>query len=174
MSDIKTKYPATSSVDLTITLASLATGAAGVYTAGQESDAVDNTTNNDLDHLVSGKIRTGTTPTAGRAINVYAYANLSSASGTPSYADVLDGANSAETFTSANVMNGALKFVASMIVDSTSDRDYFFGPVSVASLFGGVLPKFWGVYVAHDTAVALNATGGNHKLSYERVQGQSV
>lgn len=171
--DIKTKYPSTSSVDLTITLASLATGSAGVYTTGRESDAVDNTTDNDLDHLVSGKIRTGTSPTASRSINVYAYANLSSASGTPAYADVLDGADSAETFTSANVMAGCLKFVASITIDSTSDRDYFFGPVSVASLFG-VLPKFWGIYVAHDTAVNLNSTGGNHKISYERIQGQTV
>lgn len=174
MADIKTKYPSTSSVDLTITLASLATGAAGVYTTGQESAAVDNTTNNDLDHLLSGKIRTGTSPTAARSINVYAYANLSSASGTPTYPDVVDGTDSAETFTSANVMAGFLKPVASMTVDATSDRDYFFGPVSVASLFGGVLPKFWGIYVAHDTAVSLNATGGNHKISYERIQGQTV
>ena len=174
MSDIKTKYPSTSSTDLTITLASLATGAAGVYTAGQESDAVDNTTNADLDHLLSGIITTGTTPTASRVINVYAYANLSSASGTPAYPDVLDGADSAETFTSANVMNAAVRLVASMTVDSTSNRAYYFGPVSIANLFGGSLPKFWGVYVAHDTAVALNATAGNHKLSYERVQGQTV
>lgn len=172
--DIKVKYPSTSSVDLTITLASLATGSSGVFTAGQESTAVDNTSNLDLDHLLSGKITTGTTPTVSRSINVYAYANLSSASGTPAYPDVLDGSDSAETFTSANVMNSAVKFVASITVDATSDRAYYFGPVSIASLFGGVLPKFWGVYVAHDTAVNLNATAGNHKLSYERIQSQTV
>ena len=174
MADIKTSYPSTSSVDLTITLASLTTGASGVFTAGCESDAVDNTTNLDLDHLVSGKITTGTSPTVSRSINVYAYANLSTASGTPTYPDVLDGTDSAETFTSANVQNSAVKFVASMTVDATSDRAYYFGPVSVASLFGGVLPKFWGIYIAHDTAVNLNATGGNHKISYERIQGQTV
>lgn len=172
--DIKTKYPATSSTDLTITLASLASGAQNVFTAGQESTAVDNTTNNDLDHLLSGMITTGTTPTASRTINVYAYANLSSASGTPTYPDVLDGTNSAETFTSANVQNTAVRFIASITVDATSNRAYYFGPVSIASIFGGSLPKFWGVYVAHDTAVALNATGGNHKLSYERIQAQTV
>ena len=172
--DIKTKYPSTSSTDLTITLASLASGAQGVFTAGQESTAVDNTTNNDLDHLLSGMITTGTTPTVSRSINVYAYANTSSASGTPTYPDVLDGTDSAETITSANVMNSALKFVASITVDATSNRSYYFGPVSIASVFGGSLPKFWGVYVAHDTAVDLNATGGNHKLSYERIQSQTV
>jgi len=71
-------------------------------------------------------------------------------------------------------MNGIVKLAASMISDSTSNRDYFFGPVSVAQLFGGSLPKFWGVFVAHDTAVALNATGGQHVLTYERIQAQTV
>lgn len=174
MSDIKTKYPSTSSTDLTITLASLASGSSGVFTAGQESTAVDNTTNVDLDHLLSGQITTGTSPTAARSINVYVYANISSSSGTPTYSDVLDGTDSAETFTSANVMNNAVKFAASIQIDSTSNRSYYFGPVSVASLFGGSLPKFWGVYIAHDTAVNLNATAGNHKISYERIQNQVV
>lgn len=172
--DIKIQYPSTSSVDLTITLASLTTGASGVFTAGQESTAVDNTSNLDLDHLLSGKITTGTSPTVSRSINIYAYANLSSATGTPTYPDVLDGTDSAETFTSANVMNNSVKFVASITIDNTSDRAYYFGPVSIASIFGGSLPKFWGVYVAHDTAVNLNSTAGNHKLSYERIQGQTV
>ena len=174
MALIKTSYPSTSSVDITITLASLVSGASGVFTAGQESTAVDNTTNNDLDHLLSGKITTGTTPTVSRSINVYAYANLSSSAGTPTYADVLDGTDSVETFTSANVQANAVKFVASITVDATSDRAYYFGPVSVASIFGGILPKFYGIFVAHDTAVNLNATGGNHKISYERIQGQTV
>ena len=71
-------------------------------------------------------------------------------------------------------MNGIVKLAASLVIDSTSNRDYFFGPVSIASLFGGSLPKFWGVFVAHDTAVALNATGAQHVLSYERIQGQTV
>jgi hypothetical protein len=174
MADILVKYPSTSSVALTIDLASLASGSSGVFTAGRESTAVDNRTNTDLDHLLSGKIKTGTSPTVSRSINVYVYANISSSGGTPTYPDVLDGTDSAETFTSANVMNSAVKFCASITVDNTSDRDYFFGPVSIASLFGGVLPKWWGVYVAHDTAVALNSTGGNHVLTYERVQGQTV
>lgn len=174
MSDIKTKYPSTSSVTLTIDLASLASGSAGVFTAGREGNAVDNTSNNDLDHLLSGVIRTGSGPTSSRYINVYVAANISSSSGTPTYPDVLDGTDSAETFTSANVMNGSVVLVASLVVDSTSNRDYFFGPVSIASRFGGVLPKFWVPFVAHDTAVALNGTGAQHVLSYERIQGQTV
>lgn len=174
MADFKIKYPSTSSTALTISLASLASGSAGVFTAGQESTAVDNTTNLDLDHLLSGIITTGTSPTASRSINVYVYANISSSSGTPTYPDVLDGTDSAETFTSANVMASAIRPATSITTDSTSNRAYYFGPISVASLFGGSLPKFWGVYVAHDSGVNLNSTAGNHVLSYERVQAQSV
>lgn len=174
MADIITKYPATSSVDLTITLASLASGAQGVFTTGRGSTAVDNTANNDIDHLISGKIRVGTSPTANRQINIYAYASIATASGTPTYPDVLHGTDSGETLTSANVMSVALRPVASIIVDSVTGRDYPFGPVSIAALFGGSLPKFWGVYVAHDTAVALDSTGSNHKISYERIQAQTV
>lgn len=174
MADIKTKYPATSSVALAISLASLATGSSGVYTTGRQSDAVDNTSNNDVDQLLSGKIRVGSSPTSARFIVVYAWANISSSSGTPTYPDTLTGSDASRIFTSANVMAGIIKQVAMLTIDSTSSRDYFFGPVSIATLFGGVLPKFWGIYVAHDTAVNLDSTGGNHVFSYERVQFQSV
>lgn len=174
MADFKLKYPSSSTTSLTCDLASLATNTANTFTSGRESTAVDNTTNLDLDHLLSGKIRTGTSPTANRTIAVYVYAPLSVSSGTPTYPDVLDGTDSAETITSANVLNSMLRLAWSASVDSTSDRDYFMPPTSIASLFGGVLPKFWGVYVAHDTGVALNATGSNHSLQYERIQTQSV
>ena len=171
MAVIQLSYPSTSSVAVTITLASLGSGAQGVFTAGRESSAISNETNLDLDHILSGKIRTGTSPTASRSINVYVAAPQSMASGTPTWPDVLDGTDSAETFTSANVMNGIVKLAASLTVDSTSDRDYPFSGVSVASLFGGVLPPEYVVFVAHDTGVNLNSTGGNHEINYFRVQG---
>jgi hypothetical protein len=168
---IQTSYPSTSSVAVTISLASLGSGSQGVFTSGREGNAVSNETNLDLDHILSGKIRTGTSPTASRSINVYVVAPLSMASGTATWPDVLDGTDSAETFTSANVMNGIVKLAVSLTVDSTSDRDYFFSGISVASLFGGVLPPEWVPYVAHDTGVNLNSTGSNHEINYFRVQG---
>ena len=173
MSTLKTLYPAASSVDLTIDLASLATNAQGVYLAGRASTAVDNTTTQDLDHLLSGVIVTGgTAPTVSRSINVYAYAASSTAAGVPTYPDSITGTDAAKTMTSANVLLSGLVFIASITIDATASRAYTFAPVSIASRFGGVLPKFWGIFVAHDTAQTLNSTG--HKLSYERVQGQTV
>ena len=67
-----------------------------------------------------------------------------------------------------------LELVAAMYVDSTSNRAYEFGGVSVAMLFGGVMPPTYDLFVTHSTGVNLHATGGNHSLNYERIQAQTV
>lgn len=161
MADVKIEYG--SSAAYTITLASLASDSNKL--AGRESTAVSNTSNKYLDYLIAGKITTGTSPTAGDVIEVWAYASLDD---TPTYPDVFDGTDSNETVTSENVKFSALKLIASIAVDSTSDRTYPFGPVSLASLYGAV-PKHHGVFVVHNTDVNLNSTGGNHSISYTPV-----
>jgi hypothetical protein len=62
---------------------------------------------------------------------------------------------------SALVLGGSVTVLA-----TTSDIDYFISPFSVAQLFGGVMPKYWGLYVSHNTGVALNATAGKHSFSF--------
>jgi hypothetical protein len=166
-------YPSTSTVAVTITLASLASGSSGVFTVGRESAAISNT-DNDVDHILRGVITTGTSPTAARYIQVYAFIPRSIASGTATWPDVMTGSDAARSVTSANVMMAALRLVASFAVDSTSSRAYDFSGVSVASLFGGSMPSKYGLFVAHDTGVALHATGGNHVISYERIKYQSA
>lgn len=156
MADVKAKYA--TAVDATITLASLASDTN--LLAGQESTAIDNSTNLYLDYLVSGKITTGTSPTTAKSIQVWA---VGSWDGT-TYPDVFDGTDSAETITSANHKNSICRFVAEMATDATSDRAYHFGPVSIASVFGGVVPPKFVLFVTHNTAVALNATGSNHQI----------
>jgi hypothetical protein len=167
MSDLKLKYasPAT----ITISLASLGTSSS--RTAGQESTAIDNGTNLYVDALVSGKITTGTSPTVSKQIDIWIYAAHDE---TPTYPDVLDGTDSAETITSENVRNSAMRLATAIVVDATSDRTYWVAPFSVAALFGGILPRRWGLFIAHDTAVNLNATGSNHEWKFTGVHFQSV
>lgn len=172
MADIQILYPSNSTTALTIDLSSLATSS--TWLAGRESTAVDNTTNLDLDHLVSGVITVGTTPTVNTTIEVWAYSYQSIASGTPTYPDVLDGTDSAETLTSVGVKSAMLKLVATLWVSATtSNVAYPFAPVSIANLFGQ-MPQFWGIFVTHNTGVNLNATGGNHVIHYNRIQAQTV
>lgn len=150
---------------ITCSLASLATSA--TFVAGVESALIDNTSNLYVDALVQGLITVGTTPTANTNIIVYVWG--SSVSPATTAIDVIDGTDSAETISSAGVRNSFMKIGAVLDVDSnTSNRGYPFS-FGVAQLFGGVLPPYWGLFVAHNTAVNLNSTGGNHVISYRGV-----
>lgn len=156
MADIKANYPAAS--DATITLASLASDTNLLQ--GRESSEVANASNLYLDYLISGKITTGTSPTASRVIEVWA---VGSWDGT-NWPDVFDGTDSAETITSADIKNSVCRLVASMVVSATSNVTYPFGPVSLASLFGGVVPPKFVFFVTHSTVASLNATASNQQI----------
>jgi hypothetical protein len=151
------------SAAMTITLASLATSATRV--AGRESTAIP-TAEPAIDYQVGGKITTGTTPTVSTQIDIWVYGSVED---TPTYPDVLDGTDSDETFSSENMRNTAMRHLHTIVVDATSDRTYWFGPLSIAAVFGGQLPKHWGLFVTHSTAVNLNSTGGNHAIYYRPV-----
>ena len=131
---------------LTITLASLASSTTG---AGQQSTIVDNsTTGYQIIHLFC-KITVGTTPTQYK--NIYIY--LIKSDGTLRS----DGAGASDTtITRYNarligVMNVAL---------TTSDKAYY-GEFTIRNP-----GKEWGVIVVHDSVAALNATGGNHSITW--------
>lgn len=153
-----TKVTYGSSSNLTITLASLATDAS--LLVGRESNEVDNTTNRYVDYLLSGKITTGTSPTSSKFIEVHVVSLLDDST----YPGVFDGTDSAETLTAA-LKSGVCRQAASIDTTNTSDVTYYFGPVSVASLFGGVMPKKFVVFVTHNTGVNLNSTTGNHQIT---------
>lgn len=157
MASIKLAYGASAAV--TISPASLASDTN--LLAGRESDAVDNATNLYLDYLLAGKITTGTSPTDAREIRVYVAGIVDD---TPTYPDVLDGTDSAETITSSGIRDAALRLAAVIATNNTSDRTYWFGPISVAALFGGTLPAKFVVFVVHNTGVNLHATGSNHAI----------
>jgi hypothetical protein len=142
---------------ITMDLANL--GSSTTFVAGRESTQIDNTTNKYIDAHVSGKVSVGTTPTANTTIAIYVWGADTSLATTA--IDVLDGTDSAETLTNTGILN-ALRFGAAVAVPAnTSDVAYEVLPFSVASLFGGVMPKFWGLYVAHNTGVNLRNTAVN-------------
>ena len=161
--DIRWKYGTTATI--TASVASLASDTN--LLAGIESAPVDNRTDNFEDHILSGKFTTGTSPTASRQIEVWAVAWDSNA-----WPDVFDGTSSAETITSSDIKNALCKAVAVLPTNNTSDRTYSFTGVSMKSVFGGVLPSQYVLFVVHNTGVALNATAGNHELRYQGIYPQ--
>lgn len=156
MADIKPSYG--TSVALTITLASLATDAN--LLAGREATAVDNTSALEQDYLIAGKITTGTSPTTGKKIRVYAIGLMEDSA----WPDVFEGTDSDETISSAGTRDAIGRLVAEIATDATSDRTYYFGPVPARSVFGDCVPKKFTTFVTHDTAVNLNSTGSNHAI----------
>lgn len=161
MADIKIAYG--SAFDLTISLASL--GSDTNLLAGQESNAIDNTSDKMLDYLISGKITTGTSPTPSRSIQIWAVASFDGTN----WPDVFDGTDSAATISLANVKNSSVcRLVDELSTTSTSDEDYYFSGVSIARLFGSVPPKFV-IFVTHNTGVDLNGTGANHVIRVQPV-----
>lgn len=148
--------------NLTITLASLATSAG--LTAGRESTAVDNSSNVYLDYLLSSKITTGTSPTAG-VIEMWVVAELDDST----WPDVFDGTDSAETVTSREILTSSARIAGSCVNDTTSNRTYGFAKISVASLFGGTCPRKFVVFVVHSSGVNLNSTGSNQQVTVQGV-----
>ena len=134
-------------------------GTSSTFVAGRESTEVDNTTNKFMDCLVNVDGITGhasTAPTIGQQIVLYCWGADTSLATTA--IDVLDGTDSAETLGHVSVLN-SLRFAgAAAVTVATAGLVYYIQPFSVASLFGGVMPKYWGLFLAHNHTGALAAS----------------
>lgn len=172
MATLQIAYPVTDADTVAITCDISSLASSTVY-AGRASTAVDNRTNKDLDHLVSGKITLGTSPTVGKAVSVFAYAAASVASGTPTYPDSITGTDAAKTMTSANVAVACLRLLWVGTSDAVTGRVLEMPPISISRVFGS-MPPFWGIFVTHDTGVALDSTAGNHSFQYHRVKAETA
>ena len=155
-----TATPTYSSVTThTCTIASLATSA----TAGREGTAIDNGATEDaIDAILGGFITTGTSPTASRQIEIWVYGSYDGTS----YSGGATGSDAALT----PQAEGLMKLGVVIPTSATSNQKYTFCIGSVAALFGGTLPKKWGVYVRHNTGVNLNSTAGNHEIKHTPVK----
>jgi len=147
-----------STTAITMDLANL--GSSSTWVAGRESTQIDNTSNNFVDAIVQGSISVGTTPSSNTVINVFVYASDTSLATTP--IDVIDGVDSAETITNTGVLYSMFRIGAAInVLVNTSDIAYPVAPFSIAQLFGGIMPKYWGLFVAHNTGVTLRNNAVN-------------
>lgn len=161
MSDIKVAYA--SAAGATITLASLASSS--TLLTGRESTAIDNSSNLYDDYILSGFVTTGTTPTVSTQIEVWVVAEVDDSA----WPDAFTGSDAGRSVTNTGVKFSVCKLAGVMIVSATSNVKYGFGSISVASLFGGVCPRKFLVWVTHNTAVNLNSTGGNQQVTTKGV-----
>jgi hypothetical protein len=147
----------------TMTLASLASDAN--LLAGRQDTPIDNTVELADDSMVGGKVTTGTSPTAAKQIEVWAYGSYDGTS----YSAGAGNADANITLVTKTLMS-LLQIIPTT---STSNQLYVWGPFSVARAFGGTMPKNWGIFIVHNTGVNLNATAGNHEVKHTPVKYQS-
>lgn len=146
-----------SNTAITFDISSL--GSSATFVAGRESTQIDNTSNLYVDALVDVKGITGhasTAPTVGQEIRLYCWGSDVSLATTA--IDVLDGTDSAETLGHVSVLNSLRPAGAAAVTVATAGLLYYIQPFSVAALFGGVMPKFWGLFLAHNHTGALAAS----------------
>lgn len=146
-----------SNTAITFDISSLATSA--TFVAGRESTQIDNTTNQYVDCLVDVKGITGhatTAPTIGQEIRLYCWGSDVSLATTA--IDVLDGTDSAETLGHVSVLNSLRLAGITSVTVATAALLYYIQPFSVANLFGGIMPKFWGLFLSHNHNGALAAS----------------
>jgi hypothetical protein len=72
------------------------------------------------------------------------------------------------------INKGILRLLTVILTNATSNQAYRWGPFSIAQAFGGIVPAKWGIYVVHNTAVALNATAGNFAVKHYPIKFSSV
>lgn len=142
------------------------------FVAGVESDEIDNTTNQYVDCLVDIKpITAGSgTNTVGQEMRVYVWGSDVSLATTP--IGTLDGTASAETITVETL--AALRMAsAAAALATTGSLVYYLQPFSVASFFGGVMPKFWGLFFVHSLSgdIAASMSG---KFQYTGIKFTST
>jgi len=147
------KITYSTSTAITISLASLANLSA------RESTVIDNSSNLYLDAIVylALDLNTGT-PSQDQAFNIYFYG---SEDGT-NYTDNATGSDAPITLRSPTNLRGPF-----IIATPTSGGLVYKAVIgSVASYFGGVLPRKWGIVVENRCGVTLSGTEGNHIKSY--------
>jgi hypothetical protein len=154
---------ARSSSALTCTLASLATSSG--LTVGRCSSAYDNSTNRDENLSISGLITTGTTPTIGTVIEMWAFGERADGTWPELFTAAYTGSDGGFTIQDRNVLFGGAALVASLRNQvATSNLGYVIRPRDICELLTAYTSKF-ALFVTHSTGVNLNSTGGNHVLT---------
>ena len=152
---------------IALDLSSLATSTS--LLGGRESAQIDNSATQYLDAIVNvGGIlgHASSAPVVGQFIGIYVWGSNVSLAGAP--IDALDGTESVENLTHGGVLN-SLKLAASPTVTAANANQlYHAQPFGVAQFFGGVLPKFWGLFVSHNHTGNL-AAANNSLFSFNGI-----
>ena len=159
--DVKIAYAATTTP--TMTLASLA--ASSTLLAGRESTALDNGASvKYLDKLAAGNYKSG-------AANNQAGSILTCVVGarddTPTWPDVFDGTDSAETVSLQGIFDAVCRVISSIAGTNGASVTWNWGPVGIAGFWGGALMDQYIYFTTQSIQTSTNvwsATESDHAV----------
>ena len=143
--------------------------------AGWTSGTIDNTTNKDLDILISAKFTKAASNLQAGQIQVFAYAMLDDSNWPDVFSSGTEGTEGAATIHDDEQKLECFRVLWSTVTDTGASELHNMPPVSVASAFGGTLPPKFAIFVtgnATTTTTAQFAASGNQvtvKGVYENV-----
>lgn len=127
--------------------------------AGAQCTVINNTSYNATDWWISGRFKWTSAPGTNATFAIWGFGQMDETS--PTYPDVLGATDAAVTFTSvtkrANAMNGAIN----VNIDTAITTPYYIKGFWLSTVFGGTVPKRWGLWAAHNGTAALSATGSD-------------
>ncbi len=129
------------------------------WVAGWGSPTIDNTTNLDLDILVTAKFVVESAGLAAGDIRVSIFAMLDDANWPDLFSAGTEGTEGTATLHDVNVRDYMLKFMWGSATDTTASQAYEMPPQSIAALFGGVLPPKCALFVTQSTGTTLETAG---------------
>lgn len=157
MGAVTQSYRASSNLTVT-NLASIASSA--TWVAGWVSGIIDNTSDLDLDKIVSGKITLGNSATAGE-IRVYAFAMLDDSTWPDLLSAGTEGTEGTGTVHTTTIRDATMVLVAAFATraDPGTDDNYQIPQTSLRGAFGGFMPAKCALFITHSTGVNLAASG---------------
>ncbi len=121
---------------------------------------VSNVSNGYVDVLVGGVFAVSTTAAAGDTIDVYAYGSYdvdTAHANTGGIGTTHTGIDEVLTLDTEIILKNLPLLVS--VATETDSLDYHWGPVSLASAFGGVVPTTWGIIVHNQSDTTLDSSG---------------
>jgi hypothetical protein len=147
------------SANLTVTGLAGGIASSATWIAGWSSGTIDNTSDKDLDKLVSAKFTLESAALAAGEIRVYVYTMLDDATWPDLFSAGTEGAEGAATIHDTEQRDSSLTLLWNTFTDTDASGIYFMPMRSVAALFGGWLPPKFALFVTHSTSAALETSG---------------
>ncbi len=152
-----TNFQTTYVASASLTVTSWATLASDTnLLAGASSAVVDNGASGaPLLIGVTAQIKNGTTPTTAKEIDIFSWCKQDDST----YPDNITGSDAAISASTTEVYGLTFRLCVSFASTTTTGSTYptgwhTMGLVELASLWGGFLPRYWGLWIVHNTVAA--------------------